>query len=356
MRLLKGWRPKAAVKVRQAFAMLAAIGTEMIPSQAAAQTQTPVVPVTVLNFVRAETDMYMARAVKDGGFGKFAHTRELAPLDNQSIIRMNRDTLYSQAVFDLDAGPVTITLPDAGKRFMSMAIISEDEYSPPTVYAPGTTSLTKQSVGTRYVLIGVRTLLNPTDPNDLQKVHALQDAITVAQPNGPGTFEIPSWDPVSQKKVRDALLVLAEGITDTSKSYGSKEQVDPIAHLVDAAAGWGGNPPKDATYLSVTPSKNDGKTVYHLTVKDVPVDGFWSISVYNSKGYYEKNPYDSYTINNLTVKLDQSGSAVIQFGGCDGKIPNCIPTMPGWNYAVRLYLPRASILDGSWKFPEAQPV
>jgi hypothetical protein len=28
---------------------------------------------------------------------------------------------------DLDAGPVTITLPDAGKRFMSMQVINEDE-------------------------------------------------------------------------------------------------------------------------------------------------------------------------------------------------------------------------------------
>ena len=43
-------------------------------------------------------------------------------------------------------------------------------------------------------------------------------------------------------------------------------------------------------------------------------------------------------------------------GGCDGKIANCLPTMPGWNYTVRLYRPRPEILDGSWTFPAAQPV
>jgi hypothetical protein len=43
------------------------------------------------------------------------------------------------------------------------------------------------------------------------------------------------------------------------------------------------------------------------------------------------------------------------FGGCDGKIPNCLPTVPGWNYMVRFYCPRKEILDGTWKFPEAQP-
>jgi hypothetical protein len=46
----------------------------------------------------------------------------------------------------------------------------------------------------------------------------------------------------------------------------------------------------------------------------------------------------------------------VQFGGCDGKVSNCLPIMPGWNYTVRLYRPRAEILSGKWKFPEPKPV
>jgi hypothetical protein len=53
----------------------------------------------------------------------------------------------------------------------------------------------------------------------------------------------------------------------------------------------------------------------------------------------------------ITVKKSDDGSISIQFGGCDGKIPNCLPTMPGWNYTVRLYRPRAEILSGKWTFP-----
>ena len=127
-------------------------------------------------------------------------------------------------------------------------------------------------------------------------------------------------------------------------------------HLLGSAAGWGGNPDKDATYLGVTPDRNDGTTVHKLVVKkDVPVDAFWSISVYNAQGYYEKNPLNSYTLNSITGKKNADGSTAVQFGGCDGKVPNCIPTLSGWNYTVRLYRPRAEILNGTWKFPVAQP-
>ena len=103
-------------------------------------------------------------------------------------------------------------------------------------------------------------------------------------------------------------------------------------------------------------TKNDGKTIYKLHVADVPVDGFWSVSLYNAKGYFEKNPLDAYTLNNITSKKNADGSVDIQMGGCDGKIGNCLPTMQGWNYMVRLYRPRAEILNGTWKFPEAQPM
>ena len=314
------------------------------------------VPVTVENFIRAESDLYLsAVALKEDGFGKFEHKRVLSPIDNQTVIRQNRDTLYSAAVFDLYAGSVTITLPDAGKRFMSMQLISEDQYTLPAMYAPVKHVVTKKEIGTRYVLVGVRTLVNPAEPADMEKAHALQDAIKVSQPGGPGKFEVPKWDPASQKKIREALLVLATTLKDTSKAFGTKGQVDPVQRLIGAASAWGANPPEDAIYLNVVPDKNDGKTIYKMTVKDVPVDGFWSVSLYDERGYYEKNDLNAYTLNNITSQKNADGSIAIQFGGCDGKSPNCLTTMPGWNYMVRLYRPRPEIFNGTWKFPEAQP-
>lgn len=313
------------------------------------------VPVTVENFNRAESDLYFSGTVKIGGFGKFTHYREPTPIDAQTVIRMNRDTLYSAGVFDLDAGPVTITVPDAGTRFLSMQVINEDHYTQAVIYKAGTYTFTRAKVGTRYFIAAVRILIDPAKPSDAKEVHALQDRLIANQPGGPGAFEIPNWDPASQKRVRDALLVLGSTLPDTHGAFGRKEDVDPVRFLVGSALGWGGNPEKEALYINVKPPKNDGTTVHRLTVKDVPVDGFWSVSVYNAEGFFEKNEWDAYTVNNLTARKDADGSITIQFGGRPGSAQNLLPIPPGWNYMVRLYRPREEILRGTWKFPEAAP-
>jgi hypothetical protein len=315
------------------------------------------VPITVTpdNFVRAESDLYFGNLVKDGGFGNFHHIRELSPIDNQLVIRQNRDTLYSAGVFDLEAGSATVTLPDAGARFMSLQIVTEDHYVPEVSYVAGAHTLTRDAIGTRYVMAAVRTLIDPNDPADIDEVHKLQDAIVVAE-DSVGTFEAPGWDPVSQKAVRDALLALARTLPDTKRAFGTKQDTEPVRHLICSASAWGGNPEKDALYLNVTPSRNDGATVYRLTVGDVPVDGFWSVTVYNKDGYFTANPQNAYSLNNITAAKSADGSVDIQFGGCDGAVANCLPITDGWNYLVRLYRPRPEILDGSWTFPEAQQV
>jgi len=168
---------------------------------------------------------------------------------------------------------------DAVTDIESVMIVDEDHYVPVVFYGAGTHTLTKASVGTRYFAAVVRTLVDPEDPKDVQQVHALHDKLTASQ-KSTGKFEVPNWDQASQKKVRDALLVLNTTISDFKNGFGARGKVDPIMHLIGTASGWGGNPDKDATYVMVTPAKNDSTTVYKLNVKNVPVDGFWSVSVW----------------------------------------------------------------------------
>jgi hypothetical protein len=322
-----------------------------------AQTETPectdCIPVNADNFVRAETDKTFAGIEKRGGFGKFRHFRETLPNEKQVVPRINMDTLYSVAVWDLNAGPVTITLPDAGKRFETMIAIDEDHYVHGVYYGKGVHTLTKQGIGTRYVLTAVRILVNSNDADDVNAVHALQDAIKVQQKSA-GTLEFPKWDEASQDKTREALTSLGDQLPDLRHAFGTKGAVDPVRHLIATATAWGGNPDKDAIYLTVVPELNDGSTVQQLVVNKVPVDGFWSITVYDAKGYLDVNKFNSYSVNSVGAKRGTDGSVMVQFGGCDGVVPNCLPIMRGWNYTVRLYRPRPEIVSGKWKFPQAK--
>ena len=137
------------------------------------------------------------------------------------------------------------------------------------------------------------------------------------------------------------------------RAFGRKEAVDPVKHLLGTASGWGGLPEQEATYINVDPGFPSGE--YRVTVRDVPVDAFWSISVYNAAGYFEPNDRGAYSVNSITGTTEPDGSIIVHFGGCADDRPNCVPIMDGWNYAVRLYRPRREILDGSWTFPAAEP-
>jgi hypothetical protein len=309
-------------------------------------------PVTIDNFRRAETHHYFQTYVDKGCFGKLCSDRVAPAVDKQSVVRMNRDTPYTAGIFDLTT-PVTIVKPDTGKRFQSMLIINEDQYNPLVAYEAGRYTLTQENVGTRYVAVLFRTFMDPNDPADVKAAHAAQDGIEVIQ-TSPGKFEVPDWDQDQRAKLSAGLASLFQFVPDSRAMFGPKEKVNPERHLIGTAAGWGGNPLEDAKYIVGAPKLNDGTTPYVLTVEDVPVDGFWSITVYNDKGFFEA-PENAISVNNVTGRRNEDGSMTIHFGG-DPNAVNYLRIMPGWNYIVRLYRPRAGILDGTWQFPEPQPV
>jgi hypothetical protein len=310
-------------------------------------------PVTVDNFVRAETDTYLQTYADLGAFGAFFHVREPTPLESQGVIRMNRDTIYSMGIFDLTE-PVTVTKPETD-RWQSMLLINQDHSILPAIYEPGTYTFTQEQIGTRYLAVVFRTLVDATDPDDILQANAVQDQIT-AQQADVGTFEVPDWDEESLGTVRDALNVLSATLSDTSVMFGEKDKLNPIHHLLGAAFGWGGNPKEDAIYVNVYPEQNDGSVNHRLHVEDIPVDGFVSITVYNRDGFMEPNDLGVNSLNNFTATPDPDGGTTVHFGGCDDGRVNCIPITDGWNYIVRLYQPRQAILDGSWSFPDPIPV
>jgi hypothetical protein len=192
------------------------------------------VTVNADNFVRAETHRIFADLQRDaGGVGVFRHKREPASIDDQTVIRMNRDTLYSFAILDLAA---------------------------------------------------------------------------------------PAW-----------------------LSLGT-------------AAGWGGLPTSEASYVGVDPALPLGE--YELTFKDVPVDAFWSVSVYNSAGFYQPNTRNLYSVNSITRVPNSDSSITVRLMADVGEDapPNCIVTPQGWNYLIWLHRPRAEFIDEIWTAPSLTPM
>jgi hypothetical protein len=264
--------------------------------------------VNVDNFARAETErMFKAVMADAGGLNRSAHNRTPTPLDHQPVIRQNRDTLYGAGVYEISQG-ATLTIPHTGGRYLAAMPINQDGYVNDVLYDPGDHLLTTGKYDTDYLLLAVRVLVDPNDPDDVAAANAIQDQVTVhASPGRP--FPVTDYDPETFGATRNALLELAKGLPDFRHAFGARDQVDPVRFLIASAAAWGGLPDSAAQYLNVHPGLPVGE--YRLTVKDVPVDGFWSVSLYN--------------------------------------------VMDGWNHLIRLYRPRAEVLDGTWTFPTIQP-
>jgi hypothetical protein len=303
--------------------------------------------VNVDNFARAETARMFVGLQRDaGGINRLSHNRTPASVDHQTVIRMNRDTLYSFAVVDISE-PASITIPEHGERYVSVMVVNEDHYINGVFHDAGVHEIGIDRFETPYVTVAVRILVDPNAPDDLSEVHRIQDGFelnaSTARP-----FEMPDYDQADLDTTRQALLTLASQMGAFDHTFGSKADIDPIHHLIGTAAGWGGLPDSEATYVGVSPNLPVGR--YELRVDEVPVDAFWSISVYNAAGFFEPDPSGVYSINSVTATPEPNGSIIVRFGD-HGNAPNTIPITDGWNYLVRLYRPRPEILDGSWTFP-----
>lgn len=329
------------------------------------------VKVNIDNFVQAETSFQFDRFIAQAGgsLNTWAHVRQPTPLDEQNVVRMNRDTLYSFAVAECGS---SLTMPNPKGRYMSVMVVNQNHYidhiysydKDKKLQGGGNDQceykLTIEEFDTPYVVLAARTLADPTNRKDLQDAHALQDLLNIEAPTKTHPYGHEEYDDESYQTTHNLLLELSNGLTDTDRMFGSKDEVDPIRHLLGTAYGWGGLPSTEAYYVT----RNEPWTlvknqVLELSVSQVPVDAFWSISIYNRYGYFEKNEFDSYSINSLTAtpNADNDASITIRFGTANpDKDANFLFIMEGWNYVVRFYQPRAEVLNGSWQFPEPTPV
>jgi hypothetical protein len=200
---------------------------------------------------------------------------------------------------------------------------------------------------------------------------------------GPGkTFDTSGMDAAAGRGLEQSLRAGQERIkAEATKQLGTivngwsvmseklgKYGTDYLFRAVVAMVGVGANLPADAVYPHAMadsagqPLSGANRYVTRFLKGELPpVNAFWSLTMYNDKQAFVKNPIDRYAIGDRDkLRADADGSVTIHIQkdspGAE-KESNWLPAPPGpFNVFMRLYWPKQEILDGTWKMPPVERV
>jgi hypothetical protein len=155
--------------------------------------------------------------------------------------------------------------------------------------------------------------------------------------------------------------------TTKTGNYGANY----LQRALITAIGLGANRPQDAVYptsegpSAISSYTGEKKYVMHFNKGELPpVNGFWSLTMYDKDYFFVPNPLNRYSISprqNLKANADGSVDLYIQNDnpGPD-KESNWLPAPKDkFILMMRLYWPKEkdpSILDGTWTIPQVKAV
>ena len=195
--------------------------------------------------------------IKMAGLNAFVHARVLVNARFHAITTPNNDTLYSQAFVDLTKGPVTLTIPDVGPRYQSVAIMDMFTNNNavlgrrtaggaagtwtlvgPGMPAPAGAKVVK--VATPHAWLLARTLVD--GPGDLDAAHKAQDGLVLSGPAAAYTPAAALRAATWSEYFRSADLLLAAdppptkaGLAGFAALKARAPNFDPAALGADAA-------------------------------------------------------------------------------------------------------------------------
>lgn len=359
---------------------------------------------------------------------QFTHTRRLLGPGDREVVTPNNDTLFTNAWLDLSDGPVVIDVPEMGDRYWTLGFL--DAWTNPWAYAGRrTTGGARQRVfvhgpgwrgepppqahvisapGADVWVIG--RILVDHDPQDLARVHALQDQFAIRRLDGSPALQRvdalidgrKTGEPEAQEYVRVVAQMMArnpsrhavaawpreDGPLDAAlvRSYRELREADTRAELgggwttavrvredfgddfltrARVARNWIGTlGVEEAMYIMAEVDAQgqelDGTHRYVLRFPgDAPlqVDSFWSVTLYRRADcLLAPNPIGRHSIGDRTrgLQRDPDGGLSIDIQaepGGPGR--NWLPAPPGEPFylVLRLYQPRRAHLEGTFRYP-----
>jgi hypothetical protein len=305
------------------------------------------IAVTMDNYEDAESDLAFYNVTKLVGMNTFFHFPTGAfDLDNQTVVRMNRDTYYSAAVIDTTQG-ATLTIPETNGRYLSVMVVQNDHYIDQVFLEPGTHEITSD---TDFAMVAMRIRANQNDPDDADAIAALRAGVKL-EVGGNASHVRPNYDMEQLVALRDELTVEGTKLGTLMGMQGAHGMIEPTMHLYGTAIGWGLLPDAQAQYLGSTKFSNDGCYMASYDAPPFKEPGFFSITIYDADGWiYDENGI----LNEFNMNLNDDGSFDAYFGEC-GDVDNNLPTVDGWNYILRIYEPKLDELQ-DFRLPEVKKI
>lgn len=306
--------------------------------------------VTPESYPTNETSRQILKSQDLVGVNNFNHKPQLTPTDSQPVVRMNRDTYYSMAVIDVSQG-ASITMPEIPEgKYMSIQPVTEDHRIQAMQYGPGTFDLTTH-IGTHlYVVVRLDATFTEAEAkeiHDKMSISANSNKPFTAMPVNEESFttvenalkaKMPS---VIERDGVDALKGMFTDPRDDSSKLFTQEKYE-----LGAALGWGGAQMVDNIYeLS---GNYAADRCYQLTFEDPKNLAFWSITVYNKKGFMFN---DLANFSSNTAEANDDGTYTISFG-CGPDAPNNMEIAnPSdvFNIAVRHYQPSKRVFEDDYR-------
>lgn len=317
-------------------------------------------PVTEDDFAYAVLDLAMEQEAKQGAINAFNHHRKPMELDKQPAVLMNRDTLYSFAIVDASHG-VTIHVPEGDGRYVSTHFMEHDHTTKDVKYGGGEYVIEPGST-TDFLVVNIRTQVNPHDPDDVAKANAIQDQFKIIFPEGytPKEFKVTDWnmDDLNALKAKYVKLADEQGLSGTMAARGA---VSLEKRNIGAGVATG-LLPDTAAWYSFKTYEVDKSTCYTATY-DVPemADpelGFYSMTIYGDDLYLHTE--DGSSIANEEIVPNADGETFdLYFGSnetCPAEAKNILvaPT-DNWTLAFRVYFPGEAVQNGDFTLPDPQP-